>query len=125
MIEELRQKREQLDKQIKALESIGGAYRPIDDETLQLLGLIAADAARQGRIVPQVPLLCDHGETARVFMTRAALQPGDKLVAVPPFPGKWELLANGGKDLEQYLRCWSDDVSGNGFVIRAKGGSKK
>lgn len=62
----------------------GGILRPIDDETLQILGLIAADAARAGRIVPLVPVYCDTGETARLFRDRAKILPGDRLVAVPP-----------------------------------------
>jgi hypothetical protein len=76
-----------LDQKIAELQShrdrlakIGRVLRPIDDETLQLLGLIAADAARLGRIVPEVPLYCDLGETAREFIRRSAIQPGDRLV---------------------------------------------
>ena len=69
----------------RRLESVKGVLRPIDDPTLQLLGLIASDAAAYGRIVPEVPTFCDLGETARLFRRRADLKPGDRLTVCPPF----------------------------------------
>ena len=57
-----------------------GVLRPIDDETLQILGLITADAERAGRIVPHVPTYLDTGETARLFREKAKILPGDRLI---------------------------------------------
>ena len=100
----------------RAVVTAHGALRPVDDETLQLLGLVAADAARAGRLVPEVPLLCDSGKTARLIVKRAALLPGDRLIAVPPWE-RYEVRVHG--DWQAYLSAWGARVQYDGNFTRA------
>jgi hypothetical protein len=115
-----------IDKQIEELRAmkarlvVRGPLRPIDDDNLQLLGLVAADAARLGRIVPAVPVWNDTGETARILLASARIEVGDRLTAVPPFRGRWEVAAEGGEELAAYIRTWGGKVRIEGGIVRGK-----
>lgn len=107
----------ELSSQRDRLAAVKGVIRPLDDSTLQLLGLIAADAASYGRIVPTVPTFCDLGETARMFRKRADLRPGDRLTAIPPFG--WFVILTAAEHAP-ILAAWGCRVQIQGDKVRGE-----